>query len=310
MRMGLKVISAVFAKVAGLVLVAAGFLKGYDLLNSAAFPGLAWDQQTLQALQSASELAFGGWLIICRYSKPAKFFAVGCFSLFLTASLVKALSGAKSCGCFGPIDINPWIMAGFDSVALGLLLGWQPSPRLQVLGLTSCRVSYCANCLLLLLILGALASYRFLPNSFSRISGGAHDKGLLLFDPRHWYGRYLPLLDHTDAGQTLPHGLWVIMLRRPNCPHCQQVLGGFLQLASKGRNGVGDPRFCILDLSEHDGEKDMGSTGSNCLLAHLRGGTALAVQTPVFLVIEDGVLIRAETSIKIIENLFSPPTLW
>jgi hypothetical protein len=45
-------------------------------------------------------------------------------------------------------------------------------------------------------------------------------------------------------------------------------------------------------------------------LAHLKGGMTLAVQTPVFLVVEDGVLTRVETSLGMIESFFDPRTLW
>ena len=44
------------------------------------------------------------------------------FTAFTLVSVMKAISGESSCGCFGTITVNPWLTATFDATIVGLLL--------------------------------------------------------------------------------------------------------------------------------------------------------------------------------------------
>lgn len=43
------------------------------------------------------------------------------FAVFAALSLAKAWSGETSCGCLGPVTVNPWLMLGLDVAILAAL---------------------------------------------------------------------------------------------------------------------------------------------------------------------------------------------
>ncbi len=52
------------------------------------------------------ELAFGLWLIADLLPQLTRRATVGLFAVFSVVSLFKALSGEKSCGCFGAMQVK------------------------------------------------------------------------------------------------------------------------------------------------------------------------------------------------------------
>ena len=99
--------------------------------------------------------------------------------------------------------------------------------------------------------------------------------------------------------------------RPPSCQHCQRLLQPYLDLAARCRTDASSPRFCVLnvDHSEDAVEVQLANQHTIRLVSHLTTGIVLAVQTPIFLVIEDGVLKLADTSMDTIEYLFTPVPL-
>ena len=52
--------------------------------------------------------------------------ALGLFSVFGAINLHQGWEGRTSCGCFGPVQANPWMVLGVDAVAVALLLLFRP----------------------------------------------------------------------------------------------------------------------------------------------------------------------------------------
>ncbi|MDR2644238.1 MAG: hypothetical protein LBC74_15770 [Planctomycetaceae bacterium] len=68
------------------------------------------------------ELFFGIWLIFGLLPKLTWLATIGLFSIFSVISFYEAISGFKSCNCFGNVTVNPWITMAFDLMITGLLL--------------------------------------------------------------------------------------------------------------------------------------------------------------------------------------------
>lgn len=113
---------SVVIRVLGLILLAAAALKGYELIRLPQFTHDGWlDQRPLLVGVVMFEAIFGWWLLIGPRARWTWWAALGTFTLFLLASLHKAISGADSCGCFGPVRVNPWYTAAFDAAALAAI---------------------------------------------------------------------------------------------------------------------------------------------------------------------------------------------
>lgn len=111
--------------VLGLVLVVAGALKFYAFVVADGGDDLAtpW-----LALLSEAEFFAGIWLVSGRHAPRTRPWAIAIFAGLWVTSLCRVLTGRCSCGCFGDVAVSPWYVLVFDTIALAVLLKWQP-PR-------------------------------------------------------------------------------------------------------------------------------------------------------------------------------------
>jgi hypothetical protein len=115
--------------VVGLVLIATGALKG---LNWTVDPYSSGDLPAVPAVRAAIvdlEVALAVWLLSGSYPRAARAAAVCCFTLFLAVATKSALGRQESCGCLGNLIVSPWLMAAFDILVLGCLIGFEPRSR-------------------------------------------------------------------------------------------------------------------------------------------------------------------------------------
>jgi hypothetical protein len=109
--------------VLGLVLVAAGALKLYDL----AFEARDESTPTLLLVLAEAELLGGLWMAGWFDPHRTRWWGAAAFAGLALASLSQGLAGKCSCGCFGSLSISPWITLVFDLAAVAALLGSRPA---------------------------------------------------------------------------------------------------------------------------------------------------------------------------------------
>ncbi len=107
----------------GLLLIAAAALKGYQALSSTA------PDHNLILVAALAEWVLGLWLISGLRRRLAQLTALIIVAVFAGVTLHQALSGLESCGCFGPIKINPWYTFALDCSLFVLLLASIRAPR-------------------------------------------------------------------------------------------------------------------------------------------------------------------------------------
>ncbi len=107
----------------GLALLAAGGLKAIALSSPVSHPAPpqiadSWIQ--LAIIQY--EILLGLWLLSGVSRLGAWGVAVLTFGFFSAVNLWSGLIGQSSCGCFGVVQVNPWLAFGVDSAAFLLLV--------------------------------------------------------------------------------------------------------------------------------------------------------------------------------------------
>ncbi len=110
--------------VAAVLLIAAS-LKAHQLATTPSLGDGILEARWFNIFVVEFELLFGIWLVFGLLPKLTWLASVGLFSLFATVSAFKGLMGEASCGCFGEVTINPWLMAAFDLGVVGV------RPRVQ-----------------------------------------------------------------------------------------------------------------------------------------------------------------------------------
>jgi len=152
------------------------------------------------------------------------------FSAFTLISLMKAIGGEGSCGCFGVVTVNPWITATFDAVIVGLLLAFREKVDWSFPQLDKKKV---LAILLTWLLLAALATYWMLslkqqPHAtLGTVFTGLDGRMTILLVPEDWIGEEFPLISRfaqPEGAENLLLGTWNILLVQYGCPECPPMV--------------------------------------------------------------------------------------
>jgi hypothetical protein len=106
----------------GLLLLTAAALKGHQLATDPIRGRGILESFWFLTAVIEFELLFGLWLLFGLYARHTRFAAVGVFAVFACVSLLQALRGQPTCGCFGKLSIDPWYTCAIDSAAVVCLL--------------------------------------------------------------------------------------------------------------------------------------------------------------------------------------------
>lgn len=221
--------------VAVVLLFAAG-LKAYQLSTEPTLETDLFDSRLFLMSVVEFELLLGTWLIVGLLPSLSWRVALICFGIFTSTSLSKAISGATSCGCFGPLAINPWYTAGLDASVVLSLLCWPP-PRMHLPSSTGRIFPYIerpsrprrsiggvAAVWLLVGIPAAIAMGRYTNTTLSDLGEIVGKGDVVVLDPPKWLGKKYPLLGYIDIGAELKQGRWLVMLYHHDCPKCQLAI--------------------------------------------------------------------------------------
>ena len=279
----------------GVVLVAAGLLKGYDLSSrSVAWHGFFFPRGLLIGLVEA-ELVFGLWLLTGLYPKPTRWIATSCFTVFSAVTLMQALGGETTCGCFGQVSVNPWVTFTFDAAAVFALCRWGPSStapptfrthplRTMFFLLSSVLISVLAATMVSQTIVSALTDQR---NPFS-------EDDLVILEPDTWAGKRFPLLNFIDVGNVLSSGHWIVVLYHHDCAACQEVIPSYVRWSQRAIGQRDAPRIALVEMPPYaTAGDDLAKDSSPCLVGHLDNQRTWFVRTPVEVVLHDGIVLTS-----------------
>ncbi len=111
----------------GVVLIVASVLKAHHLLTEPIVSGGFWESRLFFVIQIPLVLGLGIWLVSGLFRKAAWLLGVLALFVFLADTLYKALADAESCGCFGSVEVDPWItLIVFNIPFLLLMLIFRP----------------------------------------------------------------------------------------------------------------------------------------------------------------------------------------
>lgn len=273
----------------GLLLLAAGLLKGYQLATEPIRPWVLLG--TL--LVVAFEMQLGCWLLLGPRSRWTWRVAFGCFCVFTSVTAYKALAGMDSCGCFGALRVHPWVTLVFDVAAVVGLVSCrtQPAPVAAHTSAVQFIRPVAAGAVITLFVAVAAGARQ---SQIVRLDADAPftaSGNLVLLEPDKWIGMQFPLLDHLDIDADLSMGSWTVLLIHDGCPVCRDVM---LQLEEALRAGADVPLIALISLDHTSGNEitdrlcDLG-----CALGQLPPDKEWFATTPVRVHLVDGTCIEA-----------------
>lgn len=281
--------------VAGLLLVVAAVLKAVQYVTDPTAALVIPLGRLLVPVQIAIEFGIGLLILSGIFWYALRWLAVALYGLFAGYALYLALTGAESCGCFGPIRVNPWWTFALDvGVVFGLLISvlldgrWLPrSPELHastsVLGFPRRLHVIAVIAAIAVILVAVLVRYSehraALASVASTVAGD-----LVILEPETWVGQRLPIADSVDLD--LSQGAWVVLLHRHDCPACQDEVPKYEQRAAGGE------RIALIEVPPF-GEGLSG--GSAALHGRLKDNREWFVQTPVQLQLQNGIVTATHT---------------
>ncbi len=294
----MKTANDILLKALGALLIVAGGLKGWQLLTEPVANNSIWTWRPFMVLQVDFELALGIWLLSNLFKKAAWLAAISCFSLFSAVTLYKGITGVESCGCFGTVDVNPWVtLLAIDIPSVIALLVFRPvlilmrkaeSVRILIqefiTPLPSISRFATTTCLALLILGVTTPILAFNEPAKTTVS-------YEVLEPKTCVGKKLPILEYIDIADSLKKGNWLVLLYHHDCPDCAAAIPKYEKM---GRDFVGNEDFLRIALIEVPPyAQGQVSRNSPCVLGRLAAVKEWFVTTPAVVLLKDGQVISA-----------------
>jgi len=282
-----KISDLVLRSLGGL-LVTAALLKGHELLTLPVANTDLWSYRPFLIFQVECELALGLWVLSGLWKRLAWRVSLLCFGLFCGVTLVRALTGAASCGCFGRIHLNPWITLAAIDVPAVLLLWFFPvktsAKPLKTPAVSQRGYRVCMGLLLAASV--GVTSAALILHEPARVTATFE-----VLEPETWTGETLPIMGRIDCAEQLQQGRWLIMLLHHDCPDCAEALPVFEEIAANFVGNEDTLQLALIEIPPYGHET--APPDSACLLGRMDESKKWMVVTPSVLLLADGVVRHA-----------------
>ena len=209
------------------------------------------------------------------------------FSGFACYSLLLAIQGAESCGCFGQLKVNPWWTFALDIfVLLGLGLEILRKGQLRD-GKEFSKTTWAKPCLAFgsVLSVGMCTGLLLYLNPIKSSAGVVFQQvgELVILEPEDWVGLSFPLAEHVDV--KLNSGEWSVLLHRHDCPKCQETIAKL-----EAAYGTDQTRqIAIIEVPPY-GQSHRDESLNGFSHGRLIDDREWFVQTPVVIRLKDGII--------------------
>jgi len=240
----------------------------------------------------AVELIVAGVMVLV--PPLARWAGIVMLGAFLPVLVGDVALGAESCGCFGSVEVNPWVTLVTDvTFLLGLVLLGRREPRLALGRFlpTSRVVAVGVWSLLSVAVAFALPADNSTDSSGVTASVAAVPaNGYYLPEYEEWIGRPFRDLEIASWATGLPVDLelgqqFVIFFRK-DCEHCHELMEVYF-------GGPLDWPTTAIAVPERDGwprDNVQPFPCVECRVAELPAGIDWFLQTPVLVRLQDGVV--------------------
>jgi hypothetical protein len=237
------------------------------------------------------EVVLGLWLLSGAYARLAWWAALVCFLGFAAFSLASALMGNRSCGCFGNVEVSPWLSLAIDVAAVGALLCYRPSsllasaPSSSAHGLLLVSIALCAG----------ISAAVFISSNPSKLAESGEiigDSSFVILEPHQWIGRRFPLLDYIDIGPSLATGSWIVLLYNHDCSACEEAIERYGRMARADE--LSDLAIAFIELPPYGDTTPpaLRVSGLRHMFGRISPSREWFVPLPVELTLVDGTTVR------------------
>lgn len=284
--------------VTGLVLIVAAGLKIQQLLTEPIISKGFWESWEFFLIQIPLELGLGIWLVCGLFRKAAWMLAVLAFGLFIVVTWLKWRAGEASCGCFGRVEVNPWITLWVIDVPLffGLLI-FRPK-GLKLLPPPWPKASHFFG----VAIPTFIAFSVIIPVLVFNKPPDKTDKYEVV-RPKEWIREEPPdekrvseewsMLKHIDIADSLRKNLVVVVFYSSECETCHKAIPLYDRMSRDMAGNEDSIRFAFIEVPPYSSEKDsIVPVDTPCLRGKLDPSVKWYIETPLVVVMQDGMVVK------------------
>jgi hypothetical protein len=284
---------AIVRIVAALLLLVAAGLKAHQLATEPVVAAGFLESRWFLIAVVEFELFLGIWLVSALLPRATRFASIICFSVFACVSLLKALSGAATCGCFGSVAVNPMYTSALDFAMVLLLVYWHPGEDVPFFTNQFKRLRLETILVLVVwLAVGVpvgIASAGYRETTLSDAGELVGNGERVILEPEKWVGKRFPLLDYIDIGESLKNGKWIVVLYHHDCPKCQRAIEDMSrEILREGAKS----RLALVEVAPYGDVEARGTlSAAGVALGRLSEMRDWFITTPTKARLEDGVVI-------------------
>jgi thiol-disulfide isomerase/thioredoxin len=292
----MRIANRIITVVAGLVLIVASALKIHQLLTEPIISKGFWESWLFFVIQIPLELGLGIWLVCGLFRKAAWMLAVLAFGLFIVVTLQKGLIGAESCGCFGRVKVNPWIT--FSVIDIPLFLGmviFRPKGLKLLPPPWPTKGHFFGVAIPTFIAFSVIMPYLIFHKPPDKT-----DKYEVV-KPQEWI-RKAPLggkreewsmFKYIDIADSLRSNIVIVVFYSTGCDTCHKAIPLYDQMGRDMAGNEDSIRFAFIEIPPYASEKDdIVPVDTPCLRGRLDSSKKWYVQTPLVVVVQDGVAVK------------------
>jgi thiol-disulfide isomerase/thioredoxin len=269
------------------VLLFASATKYIMIMNEPILSKSFWQSREFFIISVVLTAGLGIWLICGMFRKAAWLLAILAFAVFILDSIYRIIIGSASCGCFGRVEVNPWItLLAINIPIMALLLLFRPINE-KLLPPPWPRANHffgTAVPTFMLLAVIVFSSLNYAPPT--------ENDRYKVIDHQAWIGEEFEMLEQIDVADSLREGLSVILFYHNDCPNCREAIPVYSefceQLVGSGTN------VAFIEMPPYgDPAQSPVPVDSQCITGELDDTKKWYAASPLLVVTENGIVIKS-----------------
>jgi hypothetical protein len=211
------------------------------------------------------------------------------FSSFALFSFYRGIEGYDSCGCFGSLEVSPWLSCGIDVFVAFFSKRCSAIVSAKNAALALSIKGVLVGCI------GTIISLVALNWLTASVGIQIPVAGVAYLEPSKWVNSEFPLTKLLEPQVDLDSGNWKVVLYHHDCSICQDSLPSYVEYAASRAS----ERVLLVEFPPvRDMKKDFGKA----IYAFVPPDREWFVHAPVEISLKDGIVHYASQSLPSISS--------
>ncbi len=231
----------------------------------------------------------GIWLVCGLFRKAAHLLAILAYSVFVLDNIYKIVIGSASCGCFGRVEVSPWITIFAVNIPILLLLFIFRPVGEKLLPPPFPKAAHFFAAAIPTFLLLALIVYTALAFEPPKATDNYR-----LVDHQSWIGSEFEMLSQIDVADELRSGFCLVLFYHNDCPNCREAVPVYSRMYDDFFADDDTTKIAFIEMPPYGNPAESPvPPDTQCITGTLDTTIKWYAASPLLVVIEDGVVLRS-----------------